>query len=72
MVPQIDAGEVPCPVCQGTEARSQTAIPQPNLDEDEIMTACDYPGEAAEAIASYRRCSFAEALVLVEAWIKGQ
>lgn len=45
-------------------------IPQPNIDEDEIMTACDYPGEAAEIIAKYRGCSFAEALILVDAWIK--
>lgn len=49
-----------------------TTIPQSNLDEDEIMTACDYPGEAAEAIASYRKCSFAEALVPVESWVKAQ
>lgn len=51
---------------------TETTIPQPNLDEDEILTACDYPGEAAEIIAKYRGCSFAEALVLVNAWIKVQ
>jgi hypothetical protein len=41
---------------------------QPNLDEDEIMIACDHPREAAAIVAKYRRCSFAEALALVEAW----
>lgn len=51
---------------------NEATVPQPNLDEDEIMTACDYPGEAAEMIAAYRKCSFAEALVLVEAWMKSQ
>ena len=51
---------------------TSNAIPQSNLDEDEIMNAADYPGEAAEMIAAYRKCSFAEALVLVEAWLKTQ
>lgn len=50
--------------------QTETTIPRPGLDEDEIMTACDYPGEAAEAIAKSRGCSFAEALLLVEGWMK--
>lgn len=40
----------------------------PSNDEALLIEGCDYPGEAAEKIASQRGCGFWEAMLVVQTW----
>nr|WP_321986103.1 hypothetical protein [uncultured Lichenicoccus sp.] len=50
---------------QTTPAPFQIA---PSSDEVLLIEGCDYPGEAAEKIASRSGCGFWEAMLVVQTW----